>query len=466
MSAGSRRGLSRSAAPDAGPPAPVRVVHLGLGAFFRAHQAWYTDVANRTGSGTGGPAGIAAFTGRRPDAARPVQAQDGLYHLLVRDAAGDRTELVSAISGAYDGADTAAWTRYLSSPDVGCVTLTVTEAGYRRGRDGGPDHDDPDVAADLDLLRQHADGAVRTAPGRLVQGIAARRAGDAGPLAVVPCDNLVDNGPTAEKVVTALADEVDPELGAWIRTQVSFVSTTIDRITPATTPADVEVVAKLTGLDDAAPVVTEPFTEWVLAGDFPAGRPAWDRAGARFVADVGPFEQRKLWLLNGSHSLLAYAGPSRGHQTVAEAIADPVCREWVDAWWDEAARHLPLPADEVAAYRADLLDRYANPRIRHALAQIAMDGSQKLPIRVLPVVARERAAGRVPVGGVRALAGWLTHLRDGSTVRDPKAGELVALVRGDLPDATRRVLEFLEPSLAADDDLVAAIAACARALAN
>jgi fructuronate reductase len=266
--------------------------------------------------------------------------------------------------------------------------------------------------------------------------------------------------------VTALAHEVDQTLADWIRTHVSFVSTTIDRITPATTPADVEVVAKLTGLDDAAPVVTEPFTEWVLAGDFPAGRPAWERGGARFVTDVRPFEQRKLWLLNGSHSLLAYAGPSRGHQTVAEAIADPVCRGWVDAWWDEAARHLDLPADEIAAYRTDLLDRYANPRIRHALAQIAMDGSQKLPIRVLPVVVRERADGRVPAGGVRALAGWLTHLRDGSAVRDPKAADLTALVQGDLAGAARRTLDFLDPELAADDDLARAVAECARELAG
>ncbi len=456
--------LSRQTAPAAGPAAPVRVVHLGLGAFFRAHQAWYTHAANATG---GDPAGIAAFTGRRPDAAVPVRDQDGLYHLLVRDAAGDRTELVAAISGAYDGADAQTWMRYLSSPDVGCVTLTVTEAGYRRGRDGGPDLDDPDVAADLRLLRGgEQTGAARTAPGRLLQGIAARRTAAAGPLAVVPCDNLVDNGATVQKVVTALAQEVDPDLAGWIRTHVSFVSTTIDRITPATTPGDVEVVAKLTGLDDAAPVVTEPFTEWVLAGDFPAGRPAWERAGARFVTDVSPFEQRKLWLLNGSHSLLAYAGPTRGHQTVAEAIADPVCRGWVDTWWDEAARHLDLPADDIAAYRAALLDRYANPRIRHALAQIAMDGSQKLPIRVLPVVVRERAGGHIPAGSVCALAGWLTHLRDGSTVRDPRAAELTELVRGDLPTAARRVLEFLDPPLAADTHLVHAVTECALELVS
>ena len=449
-------GLSRTTAPGAGTPAPVGVVHLGLGAFFRAHQAWYTEAANAEGDQR---TGIAAFTGRRPDAAVPLAAQDGLYHLLVRDADGDRTELVTSISAAHDGADAESWTRYLATSQVSCVTLTVTEAGYRRGTDGGPDLDDADVRADVALLRGGGSAAAaRTAPGRLVQGIAARRAADAGPLAIVPCDNLVDNGATVEKVVTLLAHEVDPGLAEWIRGSVSFVSTTIDRITPATTSDDLEVVAKLTGLADAAPVVTEPFSEWVLAGDFPAGRPGWEHGGARFVADVRPFEERKLWLLNGAHSLLAYAGPTRGHATVAEAIANPVCRGWVDAWWDSAVRHLPLAADDLTRYRADLLDRFANPRIRHALAQIAMDGSQKLPIRVLPVLSRERADGVLPEGGVCALAGWLAHLRAGTNVRDPRAEDLTGVVAGEVPAAARRMLAFLDPGLADDDELVKAVA--------
>ena len=474
--------LSRSAAGVAG-PAPVGIVHLGLGAFFRAHQAAYTEAANteaagigaagigaaNTGAG-GGPGGertgIAAFTGRRPDAALPLAAQDGLYHLLVRDAGGDRTELVTSISGAYDGADVATWCRHLADPGLSCVTLTVTEAGYRRGADGGPDLDDPDTRADLDLLRRGEPATATTAPGRLLQGLAARRAADAGPLAIVPCDNLVDNGTAVQTVVTRLAIEVDPGLADWVAASVSFVSTTIDRITPATTPDDVEVVAKLTGYADAAPVVTEPFSEWVLAGDFPAGRPAWELAGARFVADVRPFEDRKLWLLNGAHSLLAYAAPSRGHATVAAAIDDPVCRSWVETWWDEAARHLRLPADDIARYRADLLERFANPRIRHALSQIAMDGSQKLPIRVLPVLTRERESGVLPEAGVLALAGWLAHLREGTSVRDARADYLRGLVAGDLPNATARMLHFLSPALADDAELLDAVTAAARELGS
>jgi len=189
------------------------------------------------------------------------------------------------------------------------------------------------------------------------------------------------------------------------------VTTMVDRITPRVTPEDVRAVASRTGWQDAVPVVTEPFTEWVLSGDFPAGRPAWDAAGARFVADVVPHETRKLLLLNGGHSLLAYAGSARGHDTIAGAVADPVCLAWLHQWWDEAVRHVPLPAAELSDYRAALLSRFTNPRIRHTLAQIASDGSQKVPIRVLPVLRAERAAGRMPPGAVRVLAAWIGHLR-------------------------------------------------------
>ncbi|SDS92781.1 mannitol dehydrogenase family protein [Actinopolymorpha singaporensis] len=448
------RRLTRAEA-GAGDASPVRVVHLGLGAFFRAHQAWYTHRAN-TADPTGEPAGIVAFTGRRPDAARPLADQDGLYHLLVRDRDGDRTELVTSLSGAYDGADAKRRDGALADPAVSTVTLTITEAGYLRAADGAPDLADPRLAGDLERLRA-GDSAVSTAPGRLLAGLAARRAADAGPLAVVPCDNLVDNGATVARVLTGVAEAVDDGLAAWVRANVSFVSTTVDRITPATTPGDREVIASLSGFADQAPVVTEPFTEWVLAGDFPAGRPAWEHAGARFVDDVRPFEQRKLWLLNGAHSLLAYAGPTRGHETVAEAIADPVCRGWVDAWWDAAARHLALDAADIAKYRDDLVERFANPRIRHALAQIAMDGSQKLPIRVLPVLTRERADGVLPEGGVVALAGWLAHLRDGTRVRDPRGEELLGLADGPVDDVVPRVLAVLDPALADDAELLAGV---------
>ena len=193
----------------------------------------------------------------------------------------------------------------------------------------------------------------------------------------------------------------------------------VDRITPATADARLAVAAELTDLADAAPVVTEPFSEWVLCGEFPGGRPAWETAGARIVTDIIPFEERKLWLLNGGHSLLAYAASARGHTTVAQAMDDPTCRSWLEQWWDEAAVHLTLPATEISDYRNALVERFTNPRIRHLLAQIAADGSQKIPIRVVPVLRRERKAGRLPAGAIRVVAAWIIHLRGaGAPVKD------------------------------------------------
>jgi fructuronate reductase len=401
------------------PAPPVRAVHLGLGSFFRAHQAWYTDRA-------GDDWGIAAFTGRRPDLARALAAQDGLYTLITRGADGDAFDVVRSVARAHAADERDAWLGYLASADVRVVTLTVTEAGYR-----------PDAA-----------------PARLLAGLRARRAADAGPLTLVPCDNLPGNGTVLE---TALRELADPSLREWMDRYVSVATTMVDRITPEPTDADRRAVLAATGIDDRCPVATEPFREWIVAGDFPGGRPAWEKAGAVFTDDVRPFEERKLWLLNGSHSLLAYAGTLRGHTTVAGAIADDVCRGWVESWWDVCGPYLALPGDDVARYRAALLDRFANPRMRHALAQIAADGSQKLPVRFLPVLRRERAAGRLPEAAVVVLAAWLLHLA-GGPVRDIRADELRPLVAGGLPDAVPRVLASLDPALADDADLVAAVA--------
>ena len=184
-------------------------------------------------------------------------------------------------------------------------------------------------------------------------------------------------------------------------------------------------------MHDRAPVVTEPFTEWVLSGQFVGGRPRWEDAGATFTADVGPFEERKLWLLNGAHSMLAYAGSLRGHVTVADAMRDATCRVWLEEWWDAASSHLSLPPADIAAYRAALTERFANPRMRHRLDQIAFDGSQKLPIRTLPTLRRELAAGRVASGATRPVAAWVCHLRGhGAVVIDARAVEVQPLAEG------------------------------------
>nr|WP_231127158.1 hypothetical protein [Motilibacter aurantiacus] len=239
----------------------------------------------------------------------------------------------------------------------------------------------------------------------------------------------------------------------------------VDRITPEPTAADRQSVAAATGVDDRCPVVTEPFTEWALAGDFPGGRPGWESAGAVFTADVRPFEERKLWLLNGAHSLLAYAGGLRGHATVAEAVRDGACREWVLAWWDTCTPHLRLPGADVELYRQALLERFGNPRLQHRLEQIATDGSQKLPVRIVPVLRAERARGNVPTAAALVLAAWLTCLRDrGSAVRDVRAAELLGLAEGRLEDAARRVLAALGDDLGDDDELARAVVAATGGL--
>lgn len=412
---------------------PVRVVHLGLGAFHRAHQAWYTEAA--------GDAGIAAFTGRRPDAARALAAQDALYTLVERGPAGDRTSLVQALSAVHDGGDTAAWHRALADPGVGVLTLTVTEAGYRPGSG---------------------------APARVLDGLRARFEAEAGGIAVVSCDNLPGNGEVIRDAVLALADggsgspsSGDADFAAWLRSEVSFVSSMVDRITPATTEADRETVRRLTGWVDAAPVVTEPFSEWVLAGAFPAGRPDWEAGGARFVADIEPYERRKLWLLNAGHSLLAYRGLAAGHTTVAEAAADPVLADELELLWSEQRTELPFDAAAVDDALAALRARFGNARIEHRLAQIAADGSQKLGPRILDSLRSRLAAGR-PVGDAQlgVLAAWSEHLT-GSVANgiaatdpaatDPAAADLVAALRDAGPVARARAVLAALGGLTDDD---------------
>jgi fructuronate reductase len=256
-----------------------------------------------------------------------------------------------------------------------------------------------------------------------------------------------------------MATVVDATLLAWIEEHVDFATSMVDRITPVTTAEDRSLVAQAQGYEDASPVPTEPFAEWVISGRFPAGRPAWEDAGARLVEDITPYEQRKLWLLNASHSLLAYAASIRGHATIDEGIADPQCRSWVEALWDEACRHLTLPADTLADYRVALVQRFANPRVRDQLSRIAADGSVKLPVRIVPALLAERADGRMPVGGATAIAAWVLHLRGhGVPVKDPGADRArSAAAAGDEPTAVSGVLETLHSGLGDDGALVRVI---------
>jgi fructuronate reductase len=411
--------------PEGGQRRPVRIVHIGLGRFFRAHQAWYTARATDAADW-----GIAAFTVRSPRAADELTEQGYVYTLTVRGPESDTEERVDSVVAALAGSDVEALRRFAARPEVAVITLTVTEAGYGLDAHGDPDLTDRELRDDLEAIRAGATTA-HTVLGRLILALDARRRADAGPLAVVPCDNIPGNGPYVARGVTRFAELVDADLAHWIGTHVSFVSTSVDRITPQTAGSE---------------IVTEPFADWVLAGDFPAGRPAWESAGARFVDDIDPWENRKLWLLNGAHSILAVAGLVRGFQTVSEAIADPECRALVDAFWAEAVQCLPA-GTEHEDYREQLVSRFANRRIEHRLSQIATDATTKAQFRFAAVAERTLDAGRSPEASARATAAWIRWALGQPSESDARAAEIAAATASD--DPVTALVAVISPRLAA-----------------
>lgn len=466
----STRPLNRTECPDA-PAAPVRLVHLGLGAFHRAHQLWYTQHAETDPSDP--QWGYASFTGRSPRMSDLLGEQDGLFTLMERGPQDDRPEIIGALVDPRAADDVERLWELLAAPTTAVVTLTITEAAYNLGPGLSFDASNETVAGDLAALQgAWSDGSFDTAAigipaspaAKLVVGLAARRAAQSGPIAVVSCDNLSGNDIAARSAVQGLAAEVDAELGQWIADSVSFVGTSIDRITPATEDSLIEDVAAATGFQDQAPVVTEPFRSWVLQGEFPAGRPAWEKAGAVFVEDLEPFERRKLWLLNGAHSLLAYAAQLRGHETVAQGIGDDVARGWVEAFWDEAAQHLTDPELDIPGYRAALIERFENPRIRHNLAQIAGDGSTKLQMRAVPVLQAERAAGRSGEAAARMIAAWTVYVEGREELNDSNAQQVLEASRSQ--DRIRSLIALLDAELAQEPAVVEQVTELAGALSR
>lgn len=420
------------------------MVHLGLGAFHRAHQAWFTAMASDAQDW-----GIAAFSGRRPDAAAVLAAQDGLYTLIERAAEGDRAQIMDPLSQAHDGADVAALTRLMADPNVSVATLTITEAGYGQRRAELSDA----LRRDRDILRaRFADAHLRdgvdpvTALGRLALGLEARRRADAGGLTIIPCDNLPDNGGVTRDLLRMLLEPAGTQALEHFDELIGVASASVDRITPRTTDADREDALRLTGFSDAAPVVTEPFADWVIADTFLAPRPDWESAGVRIVNDLEPFERRKLWMLNGAHTLLATAGRARGHDTVDAAMNDPVVSGWVEKLWDDAIRHLPAELD-AEEYRVRLRSRFANGRIRHLLDQIALDTESKLRVRLIPLIRAERAEGRPADAATRAVASWIAD-----STPDDGAGV----------DEVRTALAGLDEELAGDGTYVEALAEAVR----
>ena len=387
----------------------MRQVHFGPGAFFRAHTAWYAAHADPDW-------GVAAVAPRSPAAIDQLGPQDGLYTLMVRGPDGDRLEVVPSVSGVQVAAD-GGWRDLLTRPEVAVVTLTVTEAGYQPG---------------APVLRLLADALLR----RVEAG--------GPPLSVMSCDNISANGPLLARL---LGEAAPPAVRDWIDAGgCAFPSSVVDRITPAATPADRADVQAELGLEDRAATVTEPWTEWVVEDRFPAGRPDWPAAGALVVSDVTPYSQRKLRLLNGGHSLLAYVGGARGYLYVHEAAADEALQSEVRALWDEALEWMdPASRPGLDDWLAQVRVRWANSRLPHRLEQIATDGSTKLAERVVPTIraAVERGAS-APVAE-SLFAAWIAHLRGATpfAVHDARIAELGPVMNGSPAVAARTALEVL-----------------------
>lgn len=423
------------------------IVHLGVGAFHRAHQAVYTDAVLAAGDKRWG---ITAASLRSPDTRNALAPQDGLYALNIRGEA-DQLAVIGSINRVLAAPEKPdALLDALCAPTVAIVSLTVTEKAYCRDpASGALDEAHPDILHDL--LHPHAP---RSVLGWLLAGIARRRAEGLAPFTVLCCDNLPANGRTLHRLLARFAQLHSPGLGAFVENEVACPDTVVDRIVPATTAEDRSRVAAALGLWDAWPVVAEPFTQWVVADRFPNGRPAWEDVGVTLVSDVAPFEAMKLRMLNASHSALAYLGLLAGVETVADAMRDPDFAGFAARVMDDATPTLAVPpGTEVLGYKRALLARFRNPALRHRTAQIATDGSQKLPQRVLDTV-RDRLALGLPVDThALVVAGWMRYVTGVDehgkriAVQDSAAPDLAAAVRatGPVPDRLAPALLDMGP---------------------
>lgn len=414
-------------------PVQIGIVHLGLGAFHRAHQAVVYDDLIRAGDRRWGVLGVSM---RSPDAADRLAAQDGLYAVSIDGGGAPRDRIIGCLrrtltAPKQPGEVIAA----LAAPETRLVSLTVTEKGYGPG---------PSSSAGL-----------------IAAGLADRRRRGLGGLTALSCDNLAGNGAVLRAAVLAAAAGLDPGLDGWIEQTCAFPSTMVDRITPATTEADVEAFERRAGLRDEAVVRTEIFSQWVIETRFAGPRPDFEAAGATLVSDVAPWEAAKLRLLNAAHSLIAYVGGLADLEYVHQVVATPGGRRLVEALWDEAETTLPpTPELDLPAYRRALTARFGNPALGHRTRQIAMDGSLKLPPRILGAMADRLEQGRAIDGLGLAAAAWIrwlgrrTDAGRAFPLEDPLAERLVRGLDGvrtaaERVDAALGFGEVFPPALAA-----------------
>jgi fructuronate reductase len=398
------------------------IVHFGPGAFHRAHQAACVDRLLDSDPRWG----IAAVSLRSGSTTDALKAQDGLYTLAVIDREPS-TRIIAAHSDAIGPGEGARLRTLLASPEVRIATSTVTEKGYCLGGDGTLDFAHPDIVYDLNRPAEPA-GVI----GWIVAGLGDRRAAGLPPFAMLCCDNMTGNGAKLRAACVALAREQDPPLADWIAGEVAFPDSMVDSITPASDAAFLAKIGETLGVEDRAAVQRESFTQWVLQRFDMADGPDLASAGVTLTGDVRGYEQAKLRILNGAHSTLAYVGLAREHETVFEAMSDAALEGFVTrlVHQDIAASLAPVEGLDKAAYANAVLDRFRNPEIRHLLSQIAWDGSQKLPYRLLDTTRAALDAGRDVERLAVPVAAWIAFLRRkaeaGETITDPLAGTLAA----------------------------------------
>lgn len=438
------------------------ILHLGCGAFHRAHQALLTQRAINADIGRGlgmeakplPPWGIVSASLRTPTTARALQRQGGLYTVLERGPLGTQVEVVGTLRQViFVPEDRAALNACFADPAVRIVTLTVTNSGYHiDSATGRLDARHPDIVADLCMV------VPSSAIGVLVKGLALRRTRGIAPPVVLSCDNIIANGRTVRQACVDYAALQSDSLSQWIGANVQFPSTMVDRIVPVASDDDHEDAAAALGLIDAAPVSAEPYCQWVIE-HFDGPRPSWEAAGAEMVTDVSPWETTKLRLLNGGHLAMACLGLLAGFQTVAQTVADPDFAAFALRFMlDEQKPTLPPSPHDVDSYAHDLLARWRNPGIAHQLERICRDGSSKLPARLLAPLRQNLQDHRPTPCTFLAIAAWmrcvsgLTETGRPMLVRDQLSARLRPLIRQAAGDGARLVDIFLDvPEVFAGD---------------
>ena len=428
-----------------GPAPKVGIVHLGPGAFFRAFNACYTHEAMEQ---AGGDWGIVAVSLQSATARDQLEPQGGVYTSVTLDPDGwQARQIGSIVRTLVAPEDPLAVIAAMADPSVKIVSMTITEKGYCVSPVTGElDLNHPDIAHDLRRPDRPC-----SAVGFIVAALSARRNAGSAPFTVVPCDNLPSNGALARAIVLDFARQLDGELAEWIAKTTSFPSTMVDRITPATTQNDIDKLSDMTGYQDAACVLHEGFRQWVIEDNFVDGRPAWELAGAQFVTSVEAHEMMKLRCLNGTHSTLAYLGYLAGYETIADTVDDPDFAALCESIWkDEVIPTLIQPdGEKLDVYCAALMARYKNPAIQHRTWQIAMDGSQKLPQRLLGTIADNLENGMLPKGLILAVAGWMYYVGgtdlngEAIDVRDPFSDTLKAASESGIT-AAQKIAALLE----------------------